>query len=242
MRATAPPRSSEPRPWGAATRWLLFLGPFFFATYGFANWLASHRTGVGSVVFDWERAIPFLPWTVFPYWSIDLFYAASLFVCATRIELGTHARRLLAAQLLCVACFLLFPLRFSFARPLSDGAAGALFALLGSFDLPFNQAPSLHIALLVILWPLYARHARGAWRLALHAWFALIGVSVLTTWQHHFVDLPTGAWVGFLCLWLFPDRGPAPLAGAAWSADPRRRRLAAYYALGALACAGAALA
>ena len=50
--------------------------------------------------------------------------------------------------------------------------------------------------MLAILWVLYARHTPAPLRLPLHLWFALIGVSVVTTYQHHFVDLPTGAWVG----------------------------------------------
>ena len=145
----------EPRPWKAAALWLAFLGPFFFASYGLANWLAGRRAGVGSVAFDWERHIPFLAWTILPYWSIDLFYAVSPFVCSTRRELSVHCRRLLAAQLLCVACFLAFPLRFSFTRPAADGLFGALFTALAGFDKPFNQAPSLHIALLVILFVAY---------------------------------------------------------------------------------------
>ena len=57
--------------------------------------------------------------------------------------------RLLTAQIVAVACFILFPLRFTFVRPEATGLAGLLFAALASFDKPFNQAPSLHIALLV---------------------------------------------------------------------------------------------
>ena len=38
---------------------------------------------------------------------------------------------------------------------------GDLFRLLTAFDQPFNQAPSLHIALLVILWALFARRLHG---------------------------------------------------------------------------------
>lgn len=107
----------EPRPWRRATAWLAFLGPFFFASYGLANWLASRRAEVGAVVFDWEAGIPFLAWTIVPYWSIDVLYGLSLFVCSSRRELDLHARRLLLAQLISVACFLLFPLRFTFDRP-----------------------------------------------------------------------------------------------------------------------------
>src|SRR6185369_13335509 len=216
----------EPRPWKAAALWLAFLGPFFFASYGLANWLAGRRAGVGSIAFDWERHIPFLAWTILPYWSIDLFYAVSPFVCSTRQELSVHVRRLLAAQLLCVACFLAFPLRFSFDRPAADGLFGALFTALAGFDKPFNQAPSLHIALLVILWVRYAAHLGKIERVILHVWFSLIAISVLTTYQHHFLDIPTGLWAGLFCLWLIPEK---PVESGERSREPKRLRLAFTY-------------
>jgi hypothetical protein len=172
------------RPWRRAALWLAGLAPFFYLTYGTANWLASLRPAVPAAVFGWERHIPFLDWTILPYWSINLFYGASLFVCTTPAELDRHGRRLLTAQVIAVACFLVVPLRFTFERPEAGGVARFLFDALTSFDRPFNQAPSLHIALLVILWDLYARHLPGRWHPALHAWFALIGLSVLTTYQH----------------------------------------------------------
>lgn len=219
--------------------WLLFLGPFFFGTYGFANWLASHRSDVGSVVFQWEQHIPFLAWTIVPYWSIDLLYALSVFVCASRDELRAHVKRLLAAQVISVTCFILFPLKFVFERPETHGLYGWMFDVLTGFDEPFNQAPSLHIALLVIMWVRYGRHVTGLWRYVLHGSFALIAVSVLTTYQHHFIDLPTGLWVGWLCVWLFPEDYRSPLAACAVTGDPVRHRLALRYGAGALLLAAA---
>ncbi len=227
---------TEPRPWRRAIAWLAFLGPFFFASYGFANWLASRRSDVGVVAFDWERSIPFVPWTIVPYWSIDLLYGLSIFVCATRRELDRHAQRLLAVQLISIAFFIALPLRFSFERPAADGFFGALFTALGSFDKPFNQAPSLHIGLLIVIWVALARHCAPRWRWALHAWMALIGLSILTTYQHHFIDLPTGLAVGFAVLWALPDEGASPLRGLAVTTDPARRRLAWRYAIGAVVC------
>jgi hypothetical protein len=227
----------EQRPWRRAVAWLAFLGPFFFASYGFANWLASRRTGVGSVAFTWERSIPFVPWTIVPYWSIDLLYALSPFLCTTRRELDRHAQRLLTVQVVSVVCFIVWPLRFSFPHPAATGLFGALFIALGSFDKPFNQAPSLHIALLVVIWVCLARHCPARWRWLLHSWMALIGVSVLTTYQHHFIDLPTGLAVGFAALWILPDEGTSPLTGMELTRDPRRLRLAAFYAIGAITLA-----
>jgi len=141
-----------------------------------------------------------------------------------------------------VACFLVLPLRFTFERPEPTGLFGGLFTLLESFDQPFNQAPSLHIALLVILWQVYLRAVPRAWHVPLHASFCLIGVSVLTTWQHHFIDVPTGAWLGWFCVWLHPDDGRSPLTDAHFTCDRDRRKLAFRYASGALACMALAIA
>lgn len=233
--------AAERRPGGRAFLWLLFLGPFFFLSYGFANWAAAQRAEVGAIVFGWEQSIPFLAWTIVPYWSIDLFYGVSLFVCATRVELDVHARRLLCAQLISTACFLLFPLRFTFDQPATDGLYGLMFDVLRGFDKPFNQAPSLHIALLVIIWIVYLRHLRGIWRWTLNAWFVLIAVSVLTTYQHHFIDLPTGLWLGWFCVWLFPGNGRPLYAGAALTGEARRWALALRYLAGAAATAVAGI-
>ena len=223
------------RPWRRAAGWLLLLGPFFFLSYGAATWVTTLREHVGSVVFAWEQQIPFVPWTIIPYWSIDVLYGISLFLCTTERELGAHARRLLTAQMVAVFCFILAPLRFTFVRPPVDGVAGALFDALSRFDKPFNQAPSLHIALLVILWDRFARHTSRQARWILHGWFALIGLSVLTTWQHHFFDLPTGALLGFACLWAWPECAPSPLATAHLTRDRRRWFLAGFYAAGSAA-------
>jgi hypothetical protein len=229
------------RPWLRACAWLAVLGPLFYLTYGTANWLAGMRADVPTIVFDWERSVPFLAWTIIPYWSINLFYAASVFVCVDRRELDTHGRRLLTIQAICVVCFLLFPLRFSFERPtIEPGLPASLFDALLSFDKPFNQAPSLHIALCVILAALYARHVPGWLRPFLISWFALIGVSVLTTFQHHFVDIPTGLLAGLLCLWMWPDSSPSPLSRLRLTPSSKRRELALLYAgLASLLASGA---
>jgi len=227
------------RLWPRAIAWLAGCGAFFYVSYPTANWLASLRAHVPVVVFDWERAIPFLPWTIVPYWTTNLFYALSFFVCRDRAELDSHGRRLVTAQVVAVACFIAFPLQMSFIKPATSGAFGFLFEVLGGFDKPFNQAPSLHVALTVILFDLYAR-VLPRWVLPIFAgWSVLVAVSTLTTWQHHFIDLPTGLLLGLLCLWLWPARGDHR---ATWrlAQDTRRRTLAVCYVAGAAALAAVA--
>lgn len=229
------PLAAGGRPWRRALLWLALLGPFFFASYGFANWMAGRHAELPVMAFGWETQIPFVPWTIVPYWSIDLFYAVSFFLCRRRLELDRHALRLLSAQLIAVACFLLWPLRFSFQRPEIDGVFGWLFDVLLGFDKPFNQAPSLHIVLLIVLWVKFAQYLHGAWRGVLHVWALLIGISVLTTFQHHFIDIPTGLLAGWLCVWLWPEQGTPPLRAWRTARDAKRWRLAALYLLGAAA-------
>jgi protein-tyrosine phosphatase len=231
---------SGTRPWKRAAAWLALLGPLFYLTYGFANWWASRQPAVPSIVFGWERSIPFWPWTIFPYWSINAFYALSLFLARDRHELDRHAARLLTAQVLAVTCFMLWPLKFAFGQPAVAGAPAFLFDALRSFDQPYNQAPSLHIALALILWDWYRRRLAGPWAHALlHAWTLAICGSVLTTYQHHFIDLPTGALLGLVCIWLWPlERVPSmPSAWrlASWRGERRRWVLAALYGAGAFA-------
>ena len=234
--------SAVTRPWRRALAWLLFLGPFFFLSYGLANGYAAQRANVPSIAFGWEASIPFWAWTIVPYWSIDVLYAVSLFACRSRGELDTHAKRLLTAQLVAVGVFLTLPLRFSFDHPVADGPWGALFAALGAFDRPFNQLPSLHIALAIIVWAAYARVVSGFPRLVLGCWFVLIGTSVLTTYQHHFIDVPTGALLGTLCVWLWPFDDRSIVGQWHWTRDRARWRLAAIYASGAALCGGIAIA
>src|SRR5207248_1078375 len=128
-----------------------------------------------------------------------------------------------------------FPLRFSFHRPAVTGGLGWLFTTLEAFDRPYNQAPSLHIALTTILWTAYGRHFRGAVLWLIRGWFLLTAASTLTTYQHHFIDVPTGLAVGLLVLMLVPDASDE--MGSEPTADPKRLRIAMIYAAGAAACA-----
>ncbi len=226
--------------WRRATAWLLFLGPFFFISYGMVNAYTAGRDDVGKFLFNWEQYVPFWDWTIIPYMSIDLLYAISLFLCRTRLELDQHARRLLLATVVCVICFLLFPLQFTFIRPETTGIYGWLFDLLTSFDKPYNQAPSLHICLLVFIWMVFNRHIKDSFsRLVMHCWMLLIGLSVLTTWQHHFIDVISGLGVALILNYLLPD----PPLHWHWQStkDPASNRLAIRYLLGSVSFTTVAL-
>ena len=224
-------------PWKRGIYWLLLLGPLFFLSYGQVNQFTATRNDVGSLVFHWEQAIPFMPWTIVPYWSIDLLYGLSLFICTSRQEQTRHAWRLLSASLIACSGFLLFPLEFTFTRPDSPGVFGWLFRQLELFDLPYNQAPSLHIILTWLLWLRFRQHLSGPSRWLVGGWFWLIAVSVLTTWQHHVIDVISGIVVGMVISYVIPINGR-------WhwqKTSSRHRELAGRYALSGVILSALAL-
>lgn len=220
--------------WRTAIIWLFFLGIFFFLSYGQVNQFTATRDvlglaagkGVGQIVFFWEHHIPFWSWSIIPYWSIDLLYGYSLFLKCTRENLQRHVYRLILASVIACIGFLVFPLKYSFQKPVVTGIFGTLFDWLALFDLPYNQAPSLHIILVWVLGYQFLmtirdkyssdeigdsnrrkmQHKKGIfYECLLTGWFGLIGLSVLTTWQHHFIDVITGFFVGVMITYCLPN-------------------------------------
>jgi membrane-associated phospholipid phosphatase len=188
------------------------LSILFLMVYGSCNWISSRRANVGTIYFEWERKIPFVPFFILPYMSIDLFFIVGPFLCQTDRELSIFTKRIATAIIVAGICFLLLPLRFAFPRPHADGWLGALFDWFRGMDAPYNLLPSLHAALMLILLDVYFRHTRGFVRVAAMMWFILIALSPILTYQHHVIDILGGFVLAALCFWLFrePDFSSLP--------------------------------
>jgi membrane-associated phospholipid phosphatase len=209
--------------WKAA-KFSALLSLLFLVVYGATNWFTSLRSDVDIVAFGWERHIPFVPWTIIPYMSIDLFFIAAPFVCRTENEARLLAKRITFAIIVAGLCFLLFPFRFAFDRPSASGWLGVVFDQFRAMDQPHNLLPSLHITLRTILAAVYVKRARGFWRALCHVWFSLIGFSTLLTYQHHLLDVAGGFVLAAYCFYVFRD-------DAAKLPVVPNTRVGAYYAI-----------
>jgi membrane-associated phospholipid phosphatase len=210
------------------------LSTLFILVYGLTGWITSLRTDVGMWAFDWEQRLPFVPWLIVPYMSLDLFFVAAPFLCSSRMELRVFTRRMSTAILAAGALFLVMPLRFAFPRPAPAGWTAEIFELLYGFDRPCNLFPSLHIAILIILSATYHRHTRGTSRWLIHGWFTLIGMSTVLTYQHHVIDMVGGLALGIVCCYLVADRSTRqPITPNA--------RIGVWYAVGAAIVASAGI-
>ena len=168
-------------------------------------WVTSRRSDVGVFYFRWERAIPFVPFMILPYLSIDLFFVAAPLLFRTDRELKVFAWRVATSIVIAGIFFLLFPLRFAFPRPQVSGWLGALFNWFRGMDAPYNLFPSLHAALLLLLVGAYARTLRGFTRVAVLFWFFLIALSPLLTHQHHVIDIIGGLVLAAGCCYFIRD-------------------------------------
>jgi membrane-associated phospholipid phosphatase len=175
------------------------LSLLFLFVYGGCLWVAARRHDVRVFFFAWERAIPFVPFMILPYLSIDVFFVAAPFLFSLERELRIFVARVASAIIVAGLCFLIVPLRFAFPRPQAAGWLGALFDWFRGMDAPYNLFPSLHAALLLFLLDTYARHLRGLARTAVILWFVLIALSPVLTHQHHVIDILGGFALAAVC-------------------------------------------
>ncbi|OCA75294.1 phosphatase PAP2/dual specificity phosphatase family protein [Chryseobacterium arthrosphaerae] len=171
---------------------------------GSARYL-SNLEEIPSFVFGFERTAPFIPWTIIPYMTSGVFFCLVFFLCRNKEELKVLTQRMLFVTVTAGIGFLLFPLKFSLLKPETGNSIfGYSFRFLKTFDSPFNQAPSLHIAYAFIFWSVFRNLKKG--RTLVMIWLILLGISTLTTYQHHSIDLITGSILAHLCFILFPYR------------------------------------
>jgi membrane-associated phospholipid phosphatase len=211
--------------------WMLYLGILFFLLYGSANQYAFLTAPHPSFVFGWEGKIPFIESFIVPYMASDMMFVLAFLLPYTRLELRILALRVFTIVTFSTLCFLFFPLQFSFEKPAVQSFSW-LFTLLQA-DLPFNQAPSLHVSFSLVLWySMQSKIESKVFKTILAFWFMLIALSTLFVYQHHFIDLPTGALVGGLAIYFISEKKANRVLTAFMT--PRHLKMALYYLIASI--------
>lgn len=179
---------------------LVAVGGVFLGGYQLTLRHAHRLHELPSSVTAWDAWVPFWPASILPYASINLVYLAAFFLCRSERALQGLTLRLLFVQVSAFVCFWLWPLQWGRPRPALGGIWRMAYGWLASFDLPHNLAPSLHIAVLVVLWSWLRSITAPRWQPWVHGWAAMVALSALTTWQHHLLDVAGGALLGALAL------------------------------------------
>ncbi|WP_346880919.1 phosphatase PAP2 family protein [uncultured Algibacter sp.] len=178
----------------------------FGIIYNFNAWYASTLAYVPSFVFSFEKRIPFIPLTVIPYLTSGLFFVSVFFCCKNNTQLVTLFKRMALIIIVAGVCYILFPLKFSLTKPDTNNLLFQfLFQFIKNTDSPYNEAPSLHIAFAFVFWTVF-KELRKKWRNLFAIWFLLLGLSTLTTYQHHVIDILTGAILAQISFIVFPSQ------------------------------------
>lgn len=206
--------------------WLLYLGIVFFLLYGSANQYAANVATDTFFFMDWEKNIPFIEGFIVPYMSSDVLFALAFLLPQTRLSVKVLALRSFFAIVVSVLCFIVWPLKFGFSKPAVDNV---LFEML-KLDLPYNQLPSLHVSLAVILWFSMKNNIQSTLiKTALFVWLILIVLSTLLVYQHHFIDIPSGFLLGLVVVYLFRDKKSMYFTHS--FTTPRHIKIGLYYIL-----------
>jgi len=179
-------------------RWSLGLTLLFLVTYGSTNWLASQRATRFRLYFGWELGIPFIPWMIWVYLSVQAFLTAPLFVLNTS-GIRRYGQVFGLVTLVAGLLHALFPTDLGWPRPQSVPGY-PIFATLFAFDQPHNLLPSLHVAYSTLAFTVTWQSTERRWLKGLiTVWLVLLICSVLLIHQHHIADIGTGALLAVVC-------------------------------------------
>ncbi|MBK7857846.1 MAG: phosphatase PAP2 family protein [Archangiaceae bacterium] len=171
-----------------------------------------------------DAAVPFVPLTLWIYFSDYLLVASAFLLVRTWGEATRFARAYFALLVVGSAVHLAWPTVFpreSF--PLSgDGLTVRAFALLRQVDLPTSCLPSMHVAGSYLaafsLW----RRSRATFTVWT-SWATAVAVSTLTAKQHYAVDVVAGLMMAAVFWALFFARpGREPQRSGLAAASSRR--------------------
>ncbi len=146
-----------------------------------------------------ERAIPFLPWTIWIYFSFFIFIGSTVF----RVEKELFWRFVMSSTLAALIAWsfvLLLPISFDRPDPalIESDLYSRIYTLVHEADPSHITFPSLHVAVTWICnFLLWNRPGRG-WRIALGV---AISLSTLFTKQHLVSDVIGGVALALFCVW-----------------------------------------
>lgn len=162
----------------------------FLVFYLGPNHWASTQKSLYHLYFDFELLIPLIPWSIIPYCSVYLIPLIVFFKCPLSVIYKIRLA-LLAQIFIAFIIFIIFPAKLGYSRYVPPGVFSFWYSTLFALDNPHNLLPSLHVGFsfewsLALIWA-YKRFEK--W---IYFWFFLVCVSVVTTHQHHIMDIVTG--------------------------------------------------
>ena len=152
-----------------------------------------------------DSAMPFLPWTVWIYFTEYVFFLVAYFGLKSYEMRTRYFLAYMAILLVSVVVFMIFPVTFPRADyPVTGNSISdhALIFLRTYMDSPANCLPSLHVSSCYISALCFWRESKvKTWVYVL--WSSAVAISTMTAKQHYFIDVWTALLLTVFSFWVF---------------------------------------
>ena len=165
----------------------------FYSVFLATNFVATLHTRHLDARTAWDDLVPFVPWTVVIYLSINPLLMLSVFILRSREALLPLVLTAAAAVIAAAPFHLMWPVPAPGMGHMADGVLGGLLHFADTVNLTYNGLPSLHVAFALIAAAAYSRRCGRMGRFLFWSWAGLIVLSTLTVRAHYLIDIAGGA-------------------------------------------------
>ena len=142
-----------------------------------------------SVKIPLDSHLPFLPIFAIPYILVlVLFWGTLLYAFWANKKFKPLALSIIAVHLISYLFYFFFQTHVSRPVVLQHGILNSLVRLVYSHDQPYNDFPSLHVAMATIL-AMYYYYIKYRWRIEVAVFCLLVILSTLFIKQHYIADV-----------------------------------------------------
>ncbi len=153
-----------------------------------------------------DRAVPFIPETLWIYISEWIFFPLIYFTCRDLTNQNKYIYSFMSLQAVSVFIFWVWPTTYpreAFPLPgYLDAITAFTFENLRKTDSPANCCPSLHVSGVYLSAFIFLDERRKQLPYYL-TWATLIALSTLTTKQHYILDVVAGLLLAVTFYWIF---------------------------------------
>ena len=160
---------------------------------------------------EFDRAVPFMPWTIFIYSSEYLLFILAYIQFESEVNRNRYVWSYMGVLLIGAFFFVFFLTTYprnDFPLPVGlDPLTYKIFAALRVADDPSNCFPSMHVTCCLLTALSFWSQDEKRWKFWFYfIWAALISASTLPTKQHYVVDIIGGIMVASFGYWFFFKR------------------------------------
>src|SRR4051812_47880502 len=157
---------------------------------------------------EFDRSVPFSPWTVFVYTSEYFFFAFAYFAFKDELNRNRYIWSYFGVLFVGAMIFIFFPTtypRADFPLPADvNPITAVVFNALRGFDDPSNCFPSMHVTCCYITAFAFLPKAESRFNFwFFFIWSTLISASTLPTKQHYIADVVGGLVLSSAGYWVF---------------------------------------